>query len=141
MRDDFLKLLGLIIVAAYFVYLAVRSMKLQSSIMEGLTNPPASTDNALTQNKASGAQAYADEIQKIYAKITDNLLIKDNRTAYENVIIQMDDFITALMLQKIMSIDKTSLTEDNLVDVIGKINVLNQGKQSLNSVMKFVDGM
>jgi hypothetical protein len=58
-----------------------------------------------------------------------------------NVIIQMDDFITALMLQKIMSIDKTSLTEDNLVDVIGKINVLNQGKQSLNSVMKFVDGM
>jgi hypothetical protein len=69
------------------------------------------------------------------------LLIKDNRNAYENVIIQMDDLINALMLQKILSISQSSLSEDTLLDVIDKINKMNEGKRSLNSIMKFIDGM
>ena len=142
MNEDFLKIIGIIIVVGFFIYLAVKSMKLQTSILEGLTNPDAaSTSDALSQNKASGAQAYADEISKLYAKMSDSLLIKDNRTAYENVIIQMDDFINALMLQKIMSVNKNSMTEEGIIDIVQKINTLNEGKRSLNSIMKFIDGV
>jgi hypothetical protein len=145
MKEDFFKIVGIIIVVGVLIYLAVKSMKLQTSIIEGLVNPSSTTmtssQDALAENKASGAEAYAIEIQKLYAKNTDNMLIKDNRTSYENVIVQMDDFINSLMLQRIMSINKTELTEDNLISNLEKINILNQGKQSLNSVMKFIDGL
>ena len=53
----------------------------------------------------------------------------------------MDDLINALMLQKILSISQSSLSEDTLLDVIDKINKMNEGKKSLNSIMKFIDGM
>jgi len=146
MNEDFLKIIGMIIVVGFFIYLVVKSMKLQTSILEGLTNPDAasssaSTSDALSQNKSSGAQAYADEISKLYAKMSDSLLIKDNRTAYENVVIQMDDFINTLMLQKIMSVNKNSMTEEGIIDIVQKINTLNEGKRSLNSIMKFIDGV
>jgi hypothetical protein len=143
MKDDFLKMLGLVLFIGIFIYLVVRSLKLQSSIMEGLTNPDTSSvsDDALAQNKASGSQAFADEINKLYLKITDNLMIKDNRVGYENVIVQMDDYVTALMVQKIMSINKSTMTEDSIVSTMEKINTLNQGKASLNSMMKFIDGI
>jgi len=141
MNDDFLKMIGLIIVVGYLIYLVVRALRLQTSIMEGLTNNTSdSGDDALGQNKASGAQDYANEINKLHSKITDGLAIKDNRVAYENVIIQMDDLISALMLQKIMSINKFSITSDSLLDTLDKINKMGEGKRSLNSIMKFIDG-
>ena len=141
MSEDFLKMLGLIIVVGYLIYLAVRALRLQSSIMEGLTNNTSDASNeALGQNKASGAQDYANEINKLHSKITDGLAIKDNRTAYENVIIQMDDLISALMLQNIMSVNKSSITIDSLLDLLDKINKMGEGKRSLNSIMKFIDG-
>jgi uncharacterized membrane protein YfhO len=141
MNEEFFKIVGIVIVVGYLIYLAVKSMTLQTSIIEGLTNSDSSSNDALNQNKASGAQNYANEINKIQSRITDGLLIKDNRNAYENVIIQMDDLINALMLQKILSISQSSLSEDALLDVIDKINKMNEGKKSLNSIMKFIDGM
>jgi CRISPR/Cas system CSM-associated protein Csm2 small subunit len=141
MNEEFFKIVGIVIVVGYLIYLAVKSMTLQTSIIEGLTNSDSSSNDALNQNKASGAQNYANEINKIQSRITDGLLIKDNRNAYENVIIQMDDLINALMLQKILSISQSSLSEDTLLDVIDKINKMNEGKRSLNSIMKFIDGM
>lgn len=141
MNDEFLKMLGIIIVVGYLIYLAVRALRLQSSIMEGLTNGTSDGgDEALGQNKASGAQDYANEINKLHSKITDGLAIKDNRTAYENVVIQMDDLISALMLQNIMSVNKSSITSDSLLDLLDKVNKMGEGKRSLNSIMKFIDG-
>jgi hypothetical protein len=141
MSEDFLKMLGLIIVVGYLIYLAVRALRLQSSIMEGLTNGTSDAgDEALGQNKASGAQDYANEINKLHSKITDGLAIKDNRVAYENVVIQMDDLISTLMLQNIMSVNKSSITSDSLLDLLDKINKMGEGKRSLNSIMKFIDG-
>jgi hypothetical protein len=134
-------MIGLIIVVGYLIYLVVRAMLLQTSIMEGLTNNASDAgDDALAQNKASGAQDYANEINKLHSKITDGLAIKDNRVSYENVIIQMDDLISALMLQKVMSINKSSITSDSLLDALDKINKMGEGKRSLNSIMKFIDG-
>jgi len=143
MNDEFLKMLGIIIVVGYLIYLAVRALRLQSSIMEGLTNGASDTGagtEALGQNKASGAQDYANEINKLHSKITDGLAIKDNRVAYENVVIQMDDLISALMLQNIMSVNKSSITSESLLDLLDKINKMGEGKRSLNSIMKFIDG-
>jgi len=143
MSNDFFKLVGIIIVIGFLIYLAVKSMKLQISMVEGFTTTQTAgaTDADFSQNKASSAGNYANAINQIYNQINDSLLVKDNRTSYENVIIQMDDFINALMLQKLMSLNISSLTEDNLVNLIDELNKLNQGKTSLNSIMKFIDGV
>ena len=138
--SDLIKIIGMILFACGFMYLAMKALKAPLKVMEGLTNPTPSA-TALDDNKASGAQAYSDEIKKIYSKLSDNLLIKDNRTAYENVVIQMDDLINALMLQKMMSISKDSLTEDTIISTLSSLNILSQGKLSLNSVMKYIDSV
>ena len=139
--SDLIKIIGMIIFACVFMYLAMKALKAPLKVMEGLTNPTPTSATALDDNKASGAQAYADEIKKIYSKLSDNLLIKDNRTAYENVVIQMDDLINAVMVQKMMSISKDSLSEDTLISTLSSLNILSQGKVSLNSVMKYIDSV
>ena len=139
--SDLIKIIGMIIFACGFMYLAMRALKTPLKVMEGLTNSTPTSATALDDNKASGAQAYSDEIKKIYSKLSDNLLIKDNRTAYENVVIQMDDLINALMLQKMMSISKDSLAEDTIISMLSSLNILSQGKVSLNSVMKYIDSV
>ena len=54
----------------------------------------------------------------------------------------MDDLINASMLKTVMSINKAELKDDSkLIDLVEKINKLNDGKKSLNSIMKFIDGM
>lgn len=144
MNEDFFKIIGIIIVVGYLIYLAVKSMSLQSSIMEGLTNPslsPASNE-ALSKNGASGAQDYANAINKMHSRISDSLLIKDNRTAYENVVIQLDDLINASMLKHIMSVNQEDLKDDGkLYDVVDRINRMNDGKKSLNTIMKYIDSV
>lgn len=144
MNEDFFKIIGIIIVVGYLIYLAVKSMSLQSSIMEGLTNPSLSTasDEALSKNGASGAQDYANAINKMHSRISDSLLIKDNRTAYENVVIQLDDLINASMLKHIMSVNQEDLKDDGkLYDVVDRINRMNDGKKSLNTIMKYIDSV
>jgi len=144
MESEFFKIVGIIIVVGYLIYLAIKSLTLQSSIMEGLTNNQTTTanDQAVFNNKGSGAQSYANKIQQIQQDAIKNLDISNNRTDYENVIIQMDDLINATMLKTVMSINKTDLKDEGkLIDVVEKINKLNDGKKSLNSIMKFIDGM
>jgi hypothetical protein len=142
MNEEFFKIVGIIIVVGYLIYLAVKSMSLQGQIMEGLTNPSLTNDSVLSKNSASGAQDYANAINKMHSRISDSLLIKDNRTAYENVIIQLDDLINASMLKHIMSVNQNDLNDDTkLYDVVDRINKMNDGKKSLNTIMKYIDSV
>jgi len=143
MNDELFKLIGIVILVGFFIYIVVKSLRLHTSIMEGLVNPDSAKNDspALGQNLASGAQPYADEINKAYTRMKDNFHFETYRTNYENAIIQMDDYASALMLQKVMSLDKNSLTEDNLMDTITKINALGEGKKNLNTVMKYIDSV
>lgn len=138
MQDDFLKILGTLVVVGFLIYLAVKSMKLQTRIVEGLANPASST---ATVNSGSGAANYATKVNTAYSQLKDILNITTYRTDYENVIIQMDDYVGGLMLQELLSIDPNAITEDSLLAVLAKINVLADGKVNLNAMMKFVDGV
>ena len=64
----------------------------------------------------------------------DSLLISKYRTDYENVIINMDDLVSNLMLKTVLTIDQ-SKPEDGLT----KLAALGQAKAALNVTMKFVD--
>lgn len=137
MQDEFFKILGILIVVAFLIYLAVKSMRLQTSIMEGLTNPNTST----TVNTGSGAANYATKINTNFSQLKDVLNIPTYRTDYEQVIIQMDDYIGALMLQELTNIDSNSITGEAVFSTIARINTLASGRTNLNALMKFVDGV
>jgi hypothetical protein len=142
MTDEFFKIIGIIIFICILIYLAVKSMKIQTSIIEGLTNPDNNTQtNSLTQNTASGASSYSDKIEKSFLQLRDSLNIQKYRSDYENVIINMNDYLGSLMLQQVLNINADGLNEENILLMIDKINKMNSGKQSLNSLMKYIDGV
>jgi len=73
----------------------------------------------------------------------DTLLIPKYRTDYEHCVVNLDDYINALMLQASLQINIATdlpLDEKNL-KIMESINTLNATKQSLNSIIKFIDSV
>jgi len=99
--------------------------------MEGLTMP----DSVSTSNGIAGsAAAYAANIKLLSVKSQDALLISKYRTDYENVVINVDDLVSNLMLEATLSIDSAKPQE-----ALDKLVALNNAKAALNNVMKFID--
>ena len=71
----------------------------------------------------------------------DTLLLnnKDYVKQYGNIILSMDDYINALMLKTVLSIDATADNPDANIVAFKTLNELNASKASLNSVLKYVD--
>ena len=105
------------------------------SYMEGMTtdgsnNVPSSTTNGVAGNAAS----YAAQVKAAAVKIEDQLLIPKYRTDYENVILNLDEFVNDLMLQTALNVNP-----NNPLTTITQLSQLQQAKAGLNSVMKYVD--
>jgi hypothetical protein len=113
--------------------------------MEGFSSSSSSnnttTDQNISVNVAGGTAEYANNIKTEFVKLTDSLNISKYRTDYENTIIQMDDYISALMVQEVFKLNGSSISEDTILPIITKLNTLNAGKQSLNSTMKIIDSV
>ena len=105
------------------------------SYIEGMTtdgsnNVPTSATNGIAGNAAS----YAAQIKAQAIKIEDQLLIPKYRTDYENVILNLDEFVNDLMLQTALNVNP-----NNPLTTITQLSQLQQAKAGLNSVMKYVD--
>jgi hypothetical protein len=111
------------------------------TIMEGMTGeniPSTSTSTTTTTTSSNGvagnAAAFGATIKAQSIKAQDAFLISKYRTDYENVVINMDDLVSSLMLQTTLTIDPAKPQ-----DALGKLVVLNNAKAALNNVMKFID--
>jgi len=138
--DDLIVILIALFVSMYIVYFLVNKYASSPySIIEGLENRvPDATGNG----EAASAATYAATIKANFVKMQDELLIPKYRKDYETTIINMDDYISMLMLKQVLNInielkdnDMTPLTERN----INRLNILKSSKDALNDVMKFVD--
>lgn len=99
--------------------------------MEGLEN------NSKSNGIGGGAADYVTQLTNTVTQKTDVLLIDKYRTDYENAILKADDLINVTMLEQVLSLD-TSKPQNNIT-IFGQISTLNQAKDGLNKVMKFVD--
>ena len=114
----------------FVVYLFFRS-----STVEGMTTDASS--NAVTTGTlgvAGNAQTYAANIKSAFVKNQDVLLISKYRTDYENVVLNLDDYINSTMLLTALNID-TKNPKSSLQTLAG----LNEAKSALNNVMKYID--
>ena len=109
----------------YIVFSKLRT----TGVMEGLENA-SDTNNGI----AGGAASYGASIKANAIKSQDTLLVTKYRKDYETAILNLDDFVSNLMLETTLSIDL-----QNPADGLKKLVDLNQSKVALNAVMKFVD--
>ena len=129
-QDEFFKIIGIIIVSFFIIYMVVKMFQLQSNVIEGLTNPD--TDDAGT------ASTYAANIKSQIVKLQDKLLISKYRKDYEAAIINLDDYIGYLMIQQVLNMKLGNDMKTN-IDTINALNILKNSKESLNATMTFLD--
>jgi len=109
----------------YFLFSVVNRVK-----REGM-------ENASKTGVSGDAANYAIGLKQNVTKTQDTLLVKKYRKDYENVIIDMEDYVNNMMLQTVLSIDYTN--EASAMEKLRTLNILQESKQSLNATMKFVD--
>ena len=122
-----------------FVSICILTYIIFSNInfQEGLENKSGSSSSSSSSSSngiAGEAATYGANIKNQVIQLQDALLISKYRSDYENVIINMDDLVSNLMLKTILTIDQ-SKPEDGLT----KLAALGQAKAALNVTMKFVD--
>jgi len=135
MDQDLFKLIGILLFSFFLVYLVVKLFNLQANVIEGLTNPTSTTS---TSGEAGTASNYADTIKSQTVLLQDSLLISKYRKDYENVILNMEDYLHMLLLKQIVNINING-TSKEIADGLNTINIIKNAKDALDDTMKFVD--
>jgi hypothetical protein len=139
MSDELIKIIGIVVIIGFLIYLATKSMKLHMNVMEGLTNP---TSPATANGIGAASSSYATTLQNQVTQLHNDILLLNNKDyikTYGNIILSMDDYINALMLQTTLNINVTAENASANIETIKMLNELNAAKASLNSVLKYVD--
>jgi len=121
-------------IAMFFVlYLLFRNFNY--NLKEGMTDASGNTVTPSSKNGIGGnASTYASTIKSANIKLQDTLLVSKYRSDYEQVILNMDDFVNNLMLQTVLNINPS-----NPQNAVQQLAQLNLAKGALNNVMTFVD--
>lgn len=119
----------------YYVFSYMSNMS-NMSIKEGLTNKEVTSTTTTTSSNngiAGNAASYSAAIKNMAILSKDKLLISKYRADYENIILSYDDYVNALMLEKLLDGSNDQMKK------LSEISTLNQSKTALNAIMKFVD--
>ena len=124
-----------------FSYLIFRNLNTtNSSYVEGMTTDTDASGNpppppaSITNGVAGNAAAYAAQLKSAVIKSQDELLISKYRSDYENVVLNLDDYLNNMMLQTALTVN-----QNNPQISIAKLAQMQQAKVALNSTMKFID--
>lgn len=130
--------LFLFIFMCFILYLIFRHFNYEKTIVkEGLTDLSGNMIISPPNGIAGNASRYAATIKAENIQMQDLFLINKYRTDYESIILNLDDYLNNTMLNTVLTIDYTK--PDSSINAIAKLNYFNQAKQSLNSLMKYVD--
>lgn len=137
MNKDLLKIGMILLVGIIVVYVVINPFNSKKGLQEGLENAKPQ-DQSGTNGEAGGAANYADGIKSKTVQLQDSLLISKYRADYENVIINMDDYLSISMLKVVLNMDPAADVKTN-AESLALINTLSTAKKSLNETMTFVD--
>jgi len=98
------------------------------SLVEGLEN--------VSESNITESQNAA--IQSKIVMLDDQLMISKYKKEYENMIINMDDYINLMMIQQLLNI-KLDSGVASTIEGLDYLNTLKSAKDSLNVAMKFLD--
>ena len=147
-QDEFFKIVVILIVSFFIIYIVVKMFHLQTSVIEGLTNADgtiisgsdalSSDSTAPSSGEAGTAASYAAAVKAQVVKLQDELLVAKYRKDYEAAIINLDDYIGYLMIKQTLNMKLNGDIKAN-IEAINNLNILKSSKESLNSTMAFLD--
>ena len=147
-NDSLFKIVGVIVIGGFLLYIAFKSLRLQMTIMEGFAVTTTSADAKAAAplnvtNAAGSAAAFSNKVAEHVIKLQDKFLVKQYRKDYENLIINSEEYASYLMLQTLLNIkpDDTAESKAANVKLFETMNTLSASKATLNSLMKFVDSV
>lgn len=138
MNEDFLKILGIIVVVGFLIYLAAKSLRLHRNMLEGFTASDGSVSSP--NGEAGNSKKYADTIKEHIIKMQGDLSITANKPHYEDIIVNMEEYISLLMLKSVLNMDTSSDSAATNIDAINNLNSLYSVKAALNNTMVYIDG-
>ena len=111
-----------IIVIIYVVY---AFFKFQRSIIEGMQS-----------GTGSNSEVYAEDIKSKTMKLQDSLLISKYKKDYEDIIINMEEYLNLTLVKELLNI---KLDSKNMNESLQNINTITNSKNNLNDIMQFID--
>jgi len=134
MYNDYINIICLVIFFVFFCFISyylytsqIRRMK------EGMENNNTKTSHSINSNE------YYDKLKISHNSLKTKLNVPEYRTDYENIIIEMHDYTDGLMLNELLNVDPSNITNEKLHSMITNINNISSGKDNLNKIMKYVD--
>ncbi len=118
----------LLLISSCLLYLLYYHRKKLGFTREGMTSGGSS---AMT---AGQAEQYAKSIQEKVTQMKTSLAISSYRTDYENLIINMDDYLKALLLESVMSFQLNNPTNES-----ANIGQYYKNMVAMEYLMQFVD--
>lgn len=144
MHEELIKIIAIVLFVGILIYVVLKTIKFKSSLLEGFD--PTSTVSSATGSKdytttnLGNINTYAKNLESIFNTSKAGLKInKDNVSSFHDSVIAFDDNVTILMINTFLNIDPNNITEAGIVNVINKLNVLDAGKKSLNTLLKSID--
>jgi hypothetical protein len=137
-QDEFFKIVGILIVGFFIIYMVVKMFQLQTSVIEGLTNPDGTSVTPPSSGEAGTAPSYAAAIKSQVVKLQDELLVAKYRKDYESAIINLDDYIGYLMIKQSLNMKLDGDIKAN-IEGLNNLSILKTAKDSLNTTMTFLD--
>ena len=138
MQNDLLTNVLMLVAIFFLIYIIFSTINITTK-KEGFSSSdtktaPSSSSTSSSNGLAGNAETYTANIQSQVIKLQDSMLLSKYRTNYENVVMAMDDLVDNLMLEKVLSIQSSNMKQ-GLDELVG----LNNAKDALNNVMKFID--
>jgi hypothetical protein len=141
-NEDILKFLGICVVVGVLVFYGVKFLKLQAQVLEGATTMSNSgTTTTTTNGVGGGASQYNTALKAQVTNMQDTLLIPKYRSEYENVLLNLEDFINLSMLRASLNIITEDTQEARRTNQVlySSLKTMSDAKGSLNSIMKYLD--
>lgn len=124
MDGDILRLIGLIVVIGYIIYLASKAIKIQSNVLEGLVGS--------INGEAGSSEKYLSSLNEDVIKLQDTLLYSKYNEQYTSIITTLDEYLTLSMLEKSLNMNTSDNTK--LLESCNALNTLYQSKVALEQL-------
>ena len=135
--DDIYKKLGVISLAVITVYFFYKILEINTSIMEGFANKKGKKSN----NYKNYVKETRDSMKKKTEQLRDTLLIGKYKHEYEDIVLELEDYLNLSMLEAVNILSSTKKEQFNKDDIelIKNINQVNEFRKTLDDIMTFID--
>ena len=136
--NDFFSVAALFII---FIIIIITFYNIYNSQIEGMTNKKNNNKTSSINNTSRGINSttFHEKLKEQHLNLKSDLNIPKHRNDYENILIEMNDYVDGLMLSEVLNVDPNNITNSKLINTVQNITKMNQSKESLNKIMKYLD--